>query len=577
MSGGKETPRQKMIGMMYLVLTALLAMNVSKQVIAAFITLNDKLDASVEIIGNKVDGTYGGFDQKRAALVATKGDMALLEKWNGKAQELRYETTKVVGFLLNNCNDMIKAADGVEWILPKEKGGTIEVTNPETEKKESFTAKLKPLSDITAFDNYDIPTHMFVGSDAKNPNEKGLAIPATIHAYRDKICEIMGTYESGKSSFVFTAPKDAAGLAAAFETAYWKDTTQIGAFYRALTIPEKLHAHGSGEMPWPSVTFDHAPIVAAAAMITSLKLDIKNAESVASEYMLSKVEAPTFNFNKIEPLAFARTGYINQGDSLDLSVMIAAYDSTETPKIRYGVDADTLQDNWKEISGSIALDGSTAGLHIVKGSIGVKEKGEIAWKPWNFQYTVGQPMGVVAQPEMRILYWGYNNVVEGTASGYDPSQVSLTGSGVSLSPKGNGQFVAKVSRGTRKAKISVTAAGTSLGVFEFDCRPMPNATVYFGRTELGGTSTYTAAKNMSGVRVGYDPSIPLTNVTFSVSGGIVKVDGIPGTGKITSGGKFDSKAQSLLKQSKNKMVTIQVDYKGPDGVGKKGGTSFTVK
>ena len=30
MSGGKETPRQKMIGMMYLVLLALLAMNVSK-------------------------------------------------------------------------------------------------------------------------------------------------------------------------------------------------------------------------------------------------------------------------------------------------------------------------------------------------------------------------------------------------------------------------------------------------------------------------------------------------------------------------------------------------------------------
>lgn len=577
MSGGKETPRQKMIGMMYLVLTALLAMNVSKQVIAAFITLNDKLDASAEIIGNKVDGTYGGFDQKRAALVATKGDMALLEKWNGKAQELRYETTKVVGFLLDNCNEMIKAADGVEWILPKEEGGTIEITNPETEQNESFTAKLKPLIEITAFDNYDIPTHMFVGSDAKNPNEKGLAIPATIHAYRDKVCEIMGTYESGKSSFEFTAPKDAAGLSAAFETANEKDTSKIGAFYRALTIPEKLHAHGSGEMPWPSVTFDHAPIVAAAAMITSLKLDIKNAESVASEYMLSKVEAPTFNFNKIEPLAFARTGYINQGDSLDLSVMIAAYDSTETPKIRYGVDADTLPENWKEISGSIALDGSTAGLHIVKGTIGVKEKGEISWKPWNFQYTVGQPMGVVAQPEMRILYWGYNNIVEGTASGYDPSQVSLTGSGVNLSPKGNGQFVAKVSRGTRKAKISVTAEGTSLGVFEFDCRPMPNATVYFGKTEMGGKSSYAAAKSMSGVRVGYDPSIPLTNVTFSVSGGIVKVDGVPGTGKITSGGKFDSKAKSLLKQSKNKMVTIQVDYKGPDGVGKKGGTSFTVK
>jgi hypothetical protein len=38
MAGGKETPRQKMIGMMYLVLTALLAMNVSKEVVNAFVT-----------------------------------------------------------------------------------------------------------------------------------------------------------------------------------------------------------------------------------------------------------------------------------------------------------------------------------------------------------------------------------------------------------------------------------------------------------------------------------------------------------------------------------------------------------
>ena len=46
--GGKETPRQKMIGMMYLVLLALLAMNVSKSIIAAFITLNTKMEASVD-------------------------------------------------------------------------------------------------------------------------------------------------------------------------------------------------------------------------------------------------------------------------------------------------------------------------------------------------------------------------------------------------------------------------------------------------------------------------------------------------------------------------------------------------
>ena len=48
MGGGKETPRQKMVGLMYLVLMAILAMNVSKEIINAFVTLNNKLESSIE-------------------------------------------------------------------------------------------------------------------------------------------------------------------------------------------------------------------------------------------------------------------------------------------------------------------------------------------------------------------------------------------------------------------------------------------------------------------------------------------------------------------------------------------------
>jgi hypothetical protein len=40
MAGGKISPRQKMINMMYLVLTALLALNVSKEVLNSFFEVN---------------------------------------------------------------------------------------------------------------------------------------------------------------------------------------------------------------------------------------------------------------------------------------------------------------------------------------------------------------------------------------------------------------------------------------------------------------------------------------------------------------------------------------------------------
>ena len=47
MAGQKETPRQKMIGMMYLVLTALLALQVSSAVLEKFAIINETLSQLV--------------------------------------------------------------------------------------------------------------------------------------------------------------------------------------------------------------------------------------------------------------------------------------------------------------------------------------------------------------------------------------------------------------------------------------------------------------------------------------------------------------------------------------------------
>ena len=46
MAGGKLTPRQKMINLMYLIFIAMLALNMSKEVLAAFGLMNEKLEAS---------------------------------------------------------------------------------------------------------------------------------------------------------------------------------------------------------------------------------------------------------------------------------------------------------------------------------------------------------------------------------------------------------------------------------------------------------------------------------------------------------------------------------------------------
>lgn len=577
MAGGKETPRQKMIGMMYLVLTALLALNVSKQVIGAFITLNDKVDVSTDAIEIKNSTIYNGFSEKLIALQATEGNTTELEKWFNTALKVKNEADFSVDFLMNSANDMIKSAEGgADWI---------DHDQDISDGDKKYANALKPLSGIQNYDNYDIPTNMFVGSNPKQPNAKGKSIRSTLIEYRNRICEFVGNYSIGAKQYTFKSPTNIEELPLAFKNSNVnpEDTAKITHIYNILSYPEMVMSRDNEKIPWVSAMFDHSPVVAAVALFTALKSDVRNAESIAIEHMLGKVDAPSFKFNKIEPMAIAPASYVNVGDSIPLMVKIAAYDSTDKNRILYGVDGDTLNtSNWTETKGIIGLKANQPGRHKVKGSIYVEQKGQMVAKPWEFEYTVGTPMGVVSLPNMRLLYWGIDNIVEGTASGFPTDRVKLVGSNCTLTPIGNGQYKVRVNRGVRNVTIRVIGTkedGTTvnLGTFPFVCKPTPNAVLSLNGIKDGDEVSYQQAKGGNKVVGLTDPSVPLTNLKYSIKGGDLKVQGLPGKGKIDNQGNLDRKSKQLLKQSRGKEVYVTVTYITPEQTIKRGSITFKVK
>jgi gliding motility-associated protein GldM len=86
MGHGKETPRQKMIGMMYLVLTALLALNVSKDVLNAFILVDEGLTKTTRNFFQKNENLYTDFEQAFKLNEAKVGD------WKIKADEVKLKS-----------------------------------------------------------------------------------------------------------------------------------------------------------------------------------------------------------------------------------------------------------------------------------------------------------------------------------------------------------------------------------------------------------------------------------------------------------------------------------------------------
>jgi len=77
MAGGKETPRQKMIGMMYLVLTALLALNVSSAILEKFAIVNTTLE---DLVGEDKDKN----ERKLSGIIASTSKEAMLKQQRKK-------------------------------------------------------------------------------------------------------------------------------------------------------------------------------------------------------------------------------------------------------------------------------------------------------------------------------------------------------------------------------------------------------------------------------------------------------------------------------------------------------------
>ncbi|MEN8787361.1 MAG: hypothetical protein ABF270_06040, partial [Flavobacteriales bacterium] len=111
MAGGKETPRQKMIGMMYLVLTAMLALNVSKSILDAFVTIDEQsLEQNTNIVQsiNGINTKIGFLMQDPQSKKSAEDILPLFNKVAEKANA-------VDDHIYNEMNEMFLEVEDKKW------------------------------------------------------------------------------------------------------------------------------------------------------------------------------------------------------------------------------------------------------------------------------------------------------------------------------------------------------------------------------------------------------------------------------------------------------------------------------
>lgn len=108
MAGGKETPRQKLIGIMYLVLMAMLAINVSDSVLNAFKGLRESLEASNSNVERDITGIFMEFDKSMKENPTRTAP--LLEK----AKQVEKVSNELYEYVGNLKKELAEIAGGID-------------------------------------------------------------------------------------------------------------------------------------------------------------------------------------------------------------------------------------------------------------------------------------------------------------------------------------------------------------------------------------------------------------------------------------------------------------------------------
>ncbi len=574
MAGGKETPRQKMIGMMYLVLTALLALNVSKSILDAFVAIEENIQKA------NITEVFRG-DDKRSELVEISVD-----KTNKVRAAKAKKYLEVVDDIDKMTAERIKLIDKVKLEILKEcgedvsaKGDMAIITIPYDATNALCTPIRMNLDRVEGKDKYDDPMRVMLGpdTDIKKPKGRGMEIWKSMLGFRKDITEIIAssrviTDKSGAlkfdSKFSFKAPdinkfknpqdlNNQISKAVEASNVHVDDKDVLMEIYRSLSKEEYSTVHEVENVHWVGKTFDHSPSVAAIASLSSLQRDVLSARAAAIAHIRSRVGGGDFTFNEIMPIAIGPE-VVNEGEDFDVSVLMAAYDTDKKPRVT--MNGENISDV-RDGKGIISLNGGSGTMEL-KGTIAVQNKQGV-WKEreWTKSIMVMKPSGSIELPEFNVLYKGYDNIVNATASGYP--NTNLTGSNVSISKRGNGYVVRPNSTGTAILNISgKTKDGKTVPLkrMEFKVKQLPSAELYWGGQRQGGRIT------TAGVLIAkLGPGIPL-NAKYTVQSWTATSTEMRGAPVGGVGGNLASIRQIANLINPGGKIIITAKVKRPDGV-----------
>jgi gliding motility-associated protein GldM len=535
MGGGKETPRQKMIGMMYLVLTALLAMNVSKQILKGYVTVNESMEKS------KANLTANNKRVMDAFQNTINGNPAA-KPYYDKAVEAEAK-----------INEVVKYIDGLKKIVFEE-----------TEKLGG--GDTMQLRFAASLDNYDMPTHILIGADAAAPEDK----PNSALELKRK----MNTLMDGLITQLNAMQQD-------------KKTRFLPEIYENLKKKfESMKPHDSGaeedgiKMTWDVENFYHLPEAAVITNLNKMQADLKNLDAeILGEYSAASGKL-AIKFDRLNAKVIAPSSYIQAGQPYKADIFLAASSSAMTAdmmQVLLGADSATGAGGTpmpiEGGMGKFEVGTSGQGEQTYKGIIKFKKPdGSFDNYPFQASYMVAAPAVAVAAEKMNVLYIGVPNPIAVSAAGVSPTdlQVSFSGCGATKTGGQGGKFI--VNATTPGTLIISVSAKTKDGTkpqgppVKFRVKKIPDPVAKVGGKSGNVDMKKVELSQIGGVVAdlpGFDFDAKFIVISFELTAvvkGALKSE-------VCSGNSLSGGARAILASAGvgSKIFVENVKAKGPDG------------
>ena len=466
MAGGKLSPRQKMINMMYLVLTALLALNVSKEVLNSFFEVNTGVVRTTANFATKNSETYDDFT------AAAELNPVKAGPFRDQALAVKTEADDIVNFIQELKYNLVFSVDNkVHLGQYKDLDDNVIESNETKLSWDQLTKEQKslPISNLNNKENRDASGEVLIISGKAKTLKKKLI------SYRDNLKILAGDNEVLNYNIS-----------------------------SALSTDDRNGKGGSSSIPWEKYNFEDMPSVGALTLLSKMQSDVRNTEADIIKLLRENIDAGSLKFTSAEAIQIPTSTFILRGDSFRSQIFISANDTTQDPLIYVG-EYDSLGIGQYEMTGDYdtikVINGkgifsrrtNTTGMQNWGGLIAMKTESGTKTYPFKGSYLVANKTAVVSPVNMNILYLEVDNPLQISVPGFSAGEISVSISNGVVVPvkKSTGDYMAKPSK---KGKASVTLYAkidgkkSKMGSVEFRVKevPPPKAKVQLAKN-AGGT------------------------------------------------------------------------------------------